>query len=91
MDDQRGPEGGVGVTEIQIIALVLLALLGPAVVMTRDPDSQVVVMGIYGLALVVAFIAFQAPDVSLSAIVVGAAAMPLMILLTLARVKERGK
>jgi energy-converting hydrogenase B subunit D len=78
-------------TEIQIIALILLALIGPAVVMTRDPASQVVVLGIYGLVLVVAFIAFQAPDVSLSAIVVGSAAMPLMILLTLARVKEREK
>jgi len=43
---------------------------------------------IYGLALGVLFFVFQAPDVALSQTVVGAVALPLMILLALAKVQE---
>jgi multisubunit Na+/H+ antiporter MnhB subunit len=51
----------------------------------------VVVLGLFGFSLAVLFIAFQAPDVALSAIVVSAVASPMMVLLTLARAKEREK
>jgi energy-converting hydrogenase B subunit D len=76
------------VTEIQVIAMALVAVLGTAVVLTRDPAAQVVVLGLFGFSLAVLFIAFQAPDVALSAIVVSAVASPMMVLLTLARAKE---
>jgi energy-converting hydrogenase B subunit D len=76
------------VTEIQVIAMALVTVLGTAVVLTRDPAAQVVVLGLFGFSLAVLFIAFQAPDVALSAIVVSAVASPMMVLLTLARAKE---
>lgn len=43
----------------------------------------------YGLLLSIMFFVFQAPDVALSQIVVGALALPLMILLSLARIKKQ--
>jgi energy-converting hydrogenase B subunit D len=45
------------------------------------------VASIYGLALGILFFVFSAPDVALSQTAVGAVALPLMILLALARVR----
>ena len=45
----------------------------------------------FGGSLVVLFIVLQAPDVSLSAIVVGAMAYPLMTVLTLAKCRGRSR
>ncbi|HEX7362162.1 MAG TPA: DUF4040 domain-containing protein [Bryobacteraceae bacterium] len=59
------------------------------VVLTRDPTSQAIVVSFYGFLLAIMFFIFQAPDVALSQIVVGAVALPLMILLALARVKKQ--
>jgi uncharacterized MnhB-related membrane protein len=42
---------------------------------------------VYGLVLGILFFVFQAPDVALSQTVVGAVALPLMILLALAKVR----
>jgi uncharacterized MnhB-related membrane protein len=44
--------------------------------------------GIFGLALAVLIAALQAPDVALSQIGVGAIALPVMILLALAKIRE---
>jgi energy-converting hydrogenase B subunit D len=41
----------------------------------------------YGLILGIMFFVYQAPDVALSQITVGAVALPLMILLALAKVR----
>ncbi len=46
-------------------------------------------LSIYGVLLAVLFLAFQAPDVTLSELVVGAVALPIMLLLTLAKVRKR--
>ena len=72
----------------QATALALVALSGAAVVLQRDPTRQSVLAGLFGLALAVLFVAFQAPDVALSALVVGAIALPAMILFALERVRE---
>lgn len=72
---------------LQGVALVLVALGATAVVLTRDPLSQAIVTSFYGLLLGITFLLFQAPDVALSQIVVGAVALPLMILLALAKVR----
>jgi uncharacterized MnhB-related membrane protein len=45
------------------------------------------VTSMYGLVLGVLFFAFKAPDVALSQTVVGAVALPLMVLLALAKVR----
>lgn len=72
-----------------VIAAVLLfvGVMGTAVVLTRNPLTQAIVASFYGLALGILFLIFQAPDVALSQIVVGAVALPLMILLALAKVR----
>jgi uncharacterized MnhB-related membrane protein len=77
------------VTAIQVIALLLVAIAGPAVVLTRDPLRQVPVNGIFGLLLALLFFVFQAPDVALSEIVVGSIAVPAMVLLAIGRVRRR--
>ena len=46
------------------------------------------VASLYGLVLGILFFVWQAPDVALSQTVVGAVALPLMILLALAKVKD---
>ena len=57
------------------------------VVLARDPLRQAMVTSIYGLVLGILFFVFSAPDVALSQTAVGAVALPLMILLALARVR----
>lgn len=78
-------------TAVQGLALLVVATLGTAVVLTRDPARQVLVTSVFGLALAILFFAFQAPDVALSQIVVGAVALPTMILLTLRKIARRGE
>jgi energy-converting hydrogenase B subunit D len=57
------------------------------VVLARDPLRQAMLASIYGLVLGVLFFVWQAPDVALSQTVVGAVALPLMILLALAKMR----
>jgi uncharacterized MnhB-related membrane protein len=75
-------------TALHVTALVVVALTGTAVVLTRDPLRQLVVAGFFGLALALLFFVFGAPDVALSQIVVGTVAIPVLALLTLARMGE---
>ena len=74
-------------TVLQVLALSLVALGGLGVVLSRDPLSQSVAVAFYGILLGILFVVFQAPDVALSQIVVGAVALPLMILLALAKTR----
>jgi energy-converting hydrogenase B subunit D len=76
------------VTIVQTAALALAAGLGLAVILSRDPLRQAMVTGIYGMTLAVVFVAFQAPDVALSLVGVGAVALPLMIVLALAKTRR---
>jgi energy-converting hydrogenase B subunit D len=78
-------------TVLQIAALVLVAAAGTAVVLTRDPLRQALVTGVFGLALAALFFVFQAPDVALSQIVVGTVALPVMVLLALAKLAEEDR
>jgi energy-converting hydrogenase B subunit D len=74
---------------IQVLALLFVGIGGTAVVLTRDPLKQVIVLGFYGLVLGIMFFIFQAPDVALSQIVVGAVALPLMVMLALVKIRRR--
>jgi energy-converting hydrogenase B subunit D len=69
------------------VVLVLVAVCGTCVVLARDPLRQALMASLYGLVLGILFFVFQAPDVALSQTVVGAVALPLMILLALAKVR----
>ena len=72
---------------LQVVVLLLVAVSATSVVISRDPLRQAMVASIYGLVLGILFFVFQAPDVALSQTVVGAVALPLMILLALAKVR----
>ncbi len=74
--------------ELQTAILLLVSVGGAGVVFTREPRSQAIAISFYGLLLAVMFLLFQAPDVSLSQVVVGAVALPLMMLLALAKVRH---
>jgi len=72
---------------LQVVSLLLVAASGLSVVLIRDPRRQVVANGLYGLVLVVMFMVFQAPDVALSMLAVGAIAYPLVVLVAISRVR----
>ena len=74
---------------LQITLLVLVAAGATAVVLMRARVRQVLMLSIYGVLLAVLFLAFQAPDVTLSELVIGAVLLPIVILLTLAKVRKR--
>ena len=69
--------------------LLLVAISGLAVVRTRDVTEQVIALGFYGVLMALVFFYFQAPDVALSQITVGAVALPLMVMLAISRMKFR--
>ncbi len=69
------------------LALVLVGVVGSLVVVIQDPLRQALTVSLFGILLGIVFFAVQAPDVALSEIVVGAVALPLMILLALAKLR----
>jgi energy-converting hydrogenase B subunit D len=71
---------------LQVTVLVLVAAGSVVVVRTRDRVRLVLALSVYGIVLGVLFFAFQAPDVALSEITVGAVALPLILLLAVAKV-----
>jgi energy-converting hydrogenase B subunit D len=73
---------------LQVTVLVLVAAAATAVALVRVPVRQVVVLSGYGLLLAVLFLIFQAPDVTLSELSVGAIALPTLVLLALAKVRR---
>jgi energy-converting hydrogenase B subunit D len=74
---------------LQVTILVLVAAGAAAVVLVRDPVRQVIALSVYGVLLAVLFMAFQAPDVTLSELTIGSVALPLLLLLALAKVRRR--
>ncbi|WP_439680563.1 Na(+)/H(+) antiporter subunit B [Embleya sp. MST-111070] len=74
---------------IVVASLALVAVGGTAAVLARDPARQAVALGMQGLLLSVLFTVLQAPDVALSQLVVGTALTPLMILLTVRKIRTR--
>jgi uncharacterized MnhB-related membrane protein len=74
---------------IEVAILLFVGVVGTAVVLTRDPRNQVIGLTFYGLLMAIMFFVFQAPDVAFSQIVVGAVVLPLMVLLTLAKLKTK--
>lgn len=76
---------------LQVVAILFVALGATAVVLSRDVVRQAIVLSIYGFGLAVLFLVYQAPDVALSAIVVGGVAYPLVLLSAIARVAAQRK
>jgi energy-converting hydrogenase B subunit D len=76
---------------LQLVTMLFVALGGLGVVLARDIVRQAIVLSLYGFALVLLFVVFQAPDVALSALVVGGIAYPLVLVAAIARVRARQK
>lgn len=74
---------------LQITLLVLVAAGATAVVLIRDRVRQVLALSVYGVLLALLFLAFQAPDVTLSELTVGAVVLPAVLLITLAKVRKK--
>ncbi|MFI9722030.1 hydrogenase subunit MbhD domain-containing protein [Streptomyces sp. NPDC052396] len=74
---------------LMVIALLLVAGAATAAVLNRDPARQAILLSLLGLCLSVLFTVEQAPDVGLSQLAVGSAVTPLMILLTVRKVRRR--
>lgn len=74
-----------------ILPLLFLftAISGTAVVLVRDPTRQVFAIAINGLVLTILFDALQAPDVALSELAVGSAAVPLLFVVALMAVRTQ--
>ena len=76
---------------LQVTVLVLVAAGATLVVRTRERVRLVLVLSAYGMLLAILFFAFQAPDVALSELTVGAIALPLILLLAIAKVRKPAK
>ncbi|HEX4212712.1 MAG TPA: DUF4040 domain-containing protein [Candidatus Dormibacteraeota bacterium] len=74
---------------LQVVVYVLIAAAGTAVVLSRELVKVAMMLSFLGLVLAVAFLTFQAPDVSLSEIAVGSLALPLLILLAVSKTRSR--
>jgi uncharacterized MnhB-related membrane protein len=77
------------VIPLQAAIIGLVAVGALAVVLTRDLVRLTMASSLYALLLVVLFLVFQAPDVALSELVVGAVGFPLVIVV--ATVLQRGE
>lgn len=73
---------------LQIATLALVVAGGTIVALNREVSGQPVTVSIFGLILSLMFLVFQAPDVALSQIVVGAVGLPLMVLLAVAKLRR---
>ena len=71
--------------------LVLAAVTGTGIALSRMPGRQVMAIAANGLVLALLFNALQAPDVALSELTVGTVAIPLLFLVVLASTRmDRG-
>ncbi|HEX3546094.1 MAG TPA: DUF4040 domain-containing protein [Mycobacterium sp.] len=75
-------------TVVVVLAFALVAAAGTAVVLTNDPQRQAITLSVLGLALTMLFLVLQAPDVALSQLGIGAAVVPLMVMLTLREIRQ---
>lgn len=64
-------------------AVLLVAAVATAVVLTREPVRQAIVLSGYGIALGVFFVVLHAPDVAMSQLGVGTVILPLVVVLAL--------
>ncbi|WP_369230206.1 hydrogenase subunit MbhD domain-containing protein [Streptomyces sp. R21] len=72
-----------------VVALLLVAASATAAVAVRDPERQALVLAVLGTVLAVLFTVLQAPDVALSQLAVGSALTPLLLLLSVRKVRRR--
>ncbi|MES4887960.1 hydrogenase subunit MbhD domain-containing protein [Streptomyces sp. NPDC096012] len=74
-----------------VVALLLVAGCATAAVAQRDPARQALVLSVLGVVLAALFTVLQAPDVGLSQLAVGSALTPLLIMLSVRKIRRRGR
>jgi energy-converting hydrogenase B subunit D len=74
-----------------VVALLLVAASATVAVATRDPMRQALVLSVLGVVLAVLFTVLQAPDVALSQLAVGSALTPLLVMLSVRKIRRRGR
>lgn len=74
---------------LQIVVILLTALGATLVVAVRDLVRQAVLLSFYGLGLTALFVVFQAPDVALSELVVGAIGYPVVLVAAITRIMAK--
>ncbi len=74
-----------------IVLLTAVGAVGWFTIVTRDPARQAIVAGVFGLLLAALFYSVQAPDVALSELAVAGAGVPIMVLLSLAKIRAQDK
>ncbi|MFF4568108.1 hydrogenase subunit MbhD domain-containing protein [Streptomyces sp. NPDC001410] len=76
---------------VTAVALLLVAASATAAVAQREPARQALVLSVLGVVLAVLFTVLQAPDVGLSQLAVGSALTPLLIMLSVRKVRRRSR
>ena len=74
-------------TVLLALLLLLTAMAGAGVALSRTPRRQVMAMAANGLVLSLLFMALQAPDVAFAEIAVGSVALPLLFLAVMSSVR----
>lgn len=74
-----------------VVVLLLVAACATAAVAQRDPARQALVLSVLGIFLATLFTVLQAPDVALSQLAVGSALTPLLIMLSVRKIRRRGR
>lgn len=74
-------------TAVIVVMLTLIGAAGTAVVFTNPPERQAVTLSVYGVLLSLLFFVLQAPDVALSQLAVGTAFVPLMVMLSIRKIR----
>jgi energy-converting hydrogenase B subunit D len=78
----------MSVNVLEAVAFLLVGAIGTAVVLARDVRRQVLVNGVFGLALTLLLVILQAPDVALSVLVVATVAYPLVLLVAISVIRK---
>lgn len=76
---------------LMLIMLLFVGIAAPGVVLTREPLKQCMAVSFYGLLFALLFFIFQAPDVALSQITIGAVILPAIILLALVKMRRQNE
>jgi energy-converting hydrogenase B subunit D len=71
-----------------VIMFLLVGASGTAVVFTRDPRRQAIILSIYGLVLTIFFLILKAPDVAFSELTIGTTVLPLMVLVAVVKAER---
>lgn len=72
-----------------VINLLLVVFTATAVVVIRNTTYQAIILSLYGFILATLFLIFHSPDVAMAQGVVNGIIIPLVILFSLAKVRDR--